>query len=459
VTRCVIAAKYVLGMKDGHQAILRDHYVYIEGTRIAAVTQDAPAAGDRVLHHEHGLVTPGFVNLHTHCIRGGLFRGVPDDLELEPFVPKLVYQILLPLTSLASKVLTTEELRAVMSLGLLDLLRGGSTTVMDQFHHGQDVFFDVAKEIGLRTIGAPFIMSASNARLGDDGYPVWDFAHDGLSELQRSIETFKARDEGPDGLAQVAIGPHATDTCLPGLLRECRKAADDLGCVLTTHFAQTEHEVALLRSRYGQGPGEYARDNGLLGPNVVLAHAGCATDDELQLLAATGTHVANCAFSFVREGVSFPWSRFARAGINTGIGTDSHGMDIVAEMRITGLLSKHFYGKAHVGTAHELFHAGTLSGANALGRPDLGRLQAGAKADLLVWDLFKPHLQPVWDPVKNILWKGHAGDIALTMVHGEVVVENGRHAKVDEAAIMRTAATAAGKIWAVAEERGILPRR
>lgn len=273
--------------------------------------------------------------------------------------------------------------------------------VMDQFHHGQDVFFDVAKEIGLRVVGAPFIMSASNARLGEDGYPVWDFEHDGLSELQRSIETFTARDEGTEGLVQVAIGPHATDTCLPELLRECRRAADNLGCVLTTHFAQTEHEVALLRSRYGKGPAEYARDSGLLGPNVTLAHAGCATDDELKLLASTGTHVANCAFSFVREGVSFPYARFARAGINTGIGTDSHGMDIVAEMRITGLLSKHFYGKAHVGTAHELFHAETLAGANALGR----------------------------------------------------------HAKVDEAAIMRTAATAASKIWAVGAERGILPRK
>ncbi|MCE2947314.1 MAG: amidohydrolase family protein [bacterium] len=459
MTRSVISAKYVLGMHDGHQAILRDHYVYIDGTHIEAVTQDAPASSDRVLCYEHGLVTPGFVNLHTHCIRGGLFRGIPDDLALEPFVPKLVYQVLLPLTSLASKVLSAEELRAVVSLGLLDLLRGGSTTVMDQFHHGQDVFFDVAKELGLRVVGAPFIMSASNARLGDDGYPVWDFEHDGLSELQRSIDTFTARDEGRDGLVQVAIGPHATDTCLPELLRECRKVADDLGCVLTTHFAQTEQEVALLRSRYGKGPAEYARDSGLLGPNVVLAHAGCATDDELKLLASTGTHVANCAFSFVREGVSFPWSRFARAGINTGIGTDSHGMDIVAEMRITGLLSKQHYGKAHVGTAHELFHAGTLAGAVALGRPDLGRVQAGAKADLLVWDLFKPHLQPVWDPIKNVLWKGHAGDIALTMVHGEVVVEDGRHTKVDEAAIMRMAATAAAKIWAVAEERGILPPR
>jgi cytosine/adenosine deaminase-related metal-dependent hydrolase len=233
--------------------------------------------------------------------------------------------------------------------------------------------------------------------------------------------------------------------------------ADDLGCILTTHFAQTPQELALLRKRYGMGVVEYARHAGLLGCNVVLAHAGCATDDELAVLADTGTHVANCAFSFAREGVSFPYARFAAAGINTGIGTDSHGMDFIGEMRTTGLLSKQHFGKAHVGTAHDLVRAGTVAGADALGRPDLGRLAPGATADLLVFDLWKPHLQPVWDPIKNLVWKGNAGDIALVMIHGKPVVRDGRLLTADESAIMRTAAVAARKIWSIAEERRILP--
>jgi cytosine/adenosine deaminase-related metal-dependent hydrolase len=327
------------------------------------------------------------------------------------------------------------------------------------WHHGQDVFFDVARELGLRTVGAPFIMSASNSRLGPDGYPVWDFGNDGLAQLQKSIALFKARDQGTDGLAQVAIGPHATDTCLPELLRECRGAADDLGCILTTHFAQTPQEISLLREKYGMGAADYARHAGLLGRNVVLAHAGCATDDELKVLADTDTSVANCALSFAREGVNFPYARFASAGINTGLGTDSHGMDFIGEMRTSGLLSKQYFGKGHFGTAHELIRAGTLNGANALGRPDLGRIEAGAKADLLVFDLWKPHLQPVWDPIKNIVWKGHAGDIALVMIHGEPVVRDGRLLRADEAAIMRTAAQGAQKIWRIAEQGKILPRR
>jgi cytosine/adenosine deaminase-related metal-dependent hydrolase len=288
---------------------------------------------------------------------------------------------------------------------------------------------------------------------------VWDFENDGLAQLEKSIALFKARDQGRDGLAQVAIGPHATDTCLPELLRECRTAADELGCILTTHFAQTPQEISLLRKKYGMGAAEYARQAGLLGRNVVLAHAGCASDDELKVLADTGTHVANCALSFAREGINFPYGRFAGAGINTGLGTDSHGMDFIGEMRTSGLLSKQYFGKGHFGTAHELLRAGTVNGATALGRPDLGRIEAGAKADLLLFDLWKPHLQPVWDPVKNIVWKGHAGDIALVMVHGEPVVRDGRLLTADESSIMRTAGVAAHKIWNIAHERQILPAR
>jgi cytosine/adenosine deaminase-related metal-dependent hydrolase len=459
VTTRIVSGKYLVAQQDGAQVLLQDHYVYIDGAKIEAVTRDAPAPGQDVIRCEHGLITPGFVNLHAHCIRGGLFRGIPDDLEMEPFIPKLVYNILLPLTSIAAKELSPEELRAVTALGMIDLIKGGTTTLLDMWHHGQDIFFDVARALGLRTIGAPFIMSASNSRLGSDGYPVWDFGNDGLAQLQKSIALFKARDQGSDGLAQVAIGPHATDTCLPELLRECRKTADDLGCILTTHFAQTPQEISLLREKYGMGAADYARHAGLLGRNVVLAHAGCATDDELKVLADTGTSVANCALSFAREGINFPYARFAAAGINTGLGTDSHGMDFIGEMRTTGLLSKQYFGKGHFGTAHELIRAGTLNGADALGRPDLGRIEAGAKADLLVFDLWKPHLQPVWDPIKNIVWKGHAGDIALVMIHGQPVVRDGRLLTADETPIMRTAAVAAHKIWEIAEQRQILPAR
>ena len=145
-----------------------------------------------------------------------------------------------------------------------------------------------------------------------------------------------------------------------------------------------------------------------------------------------------------------------RFGVRTGIGTDSHGLNFVSELRTAGFFSKLHFKQGHVASAYQLVNAGTLVGADALKRPDLGRLVAGAKADLLVFDLFKAHLQPVWDPLKNVIWKGSSADIALVMVHGKPVVREGKLLTADEGAIIRNASTAARKIWAIAADQGIL---
>lgn len=454
----VVAAKYVLSMDDGRQVVMRDHYIYVDGSTIAAVTRDPPAGTDEVLWFEHGLVTPGFVNLHSHCLNGALFRGIPDDLSLDPWMPELIYKILMPLGEIASRELTRDELRAVISLGLVDVLKGGSTTVMDMWHHGQEVFFDVARELGNRVVGAPYIMSTSKLGMGSDGMPAYEFKGDGLAQLSQSIALFRKFDEGRAGRVQVALGPHALDTCRPELLREIRKAADELGCVITTHLAQTPEEVRFLRKHYDRAPVQYAQEGGILGENVVLAHCVRATDDELAVLARTKTSVANCVVSFAREGVNVPYARFANAGVRTGIGTDSHGMNFVSELRTAGFFSKLHFGKGDVATAYQLFNAGTAVGADALMRPDLGRVAVGAKADLLVFDLFKAHLQPVWDPVKNVIWKGTSADIALVMVDGKPVVERGRLLTADEGEIIEAASKAARKIWEMATDQKILPR-
>lgn len=453
----VIAAKYVLGMDGEHQRLLKDHYIYVNGSSIEAITQDAPAASDDVLRYEHGLVTPGFVNIHSHCLNGALFRGIPDDLTLDPWIPELIYKILMPLGKIASEELSAAELRSVIALGLIDVLKGGCTTVMDMWHHGQEAFFDVARELGNRVVGAPNILSTTKVGLNAKGGIDYTYGGDGLAQLARSVDLFHAHDEGRDGRIQVALGPHAMDTCEPDLLREIRKTADQLGCVITTHLAQTPEEVALLWRRYGKEPVAYAQDCGMLGDDVTLAHCVHVTDDELVVLARTGTHVANCVISFARAGINVPYARFADAGVRTGIGTDSHGMNFVSELRTAGFFSKLHFNKGYVASAHQLMTAGTLAGADALNRPDLGRLAAGAKADLLVFDLFKPHLQPVWDPVKNLIWKGSAADIVLIMVHGKPVVRNGELLTADEGEIIHAAAKAARKIWEIGARQGVLP--
>ena len=456
--KTVIRGQWVLGMDGGEQVLMKNRNIVIEGPTIVAVTEDEPGPADEVIEIEHSLVLPGFINLHTHCINGALFRGIPDDMSIEPWITRLIYGVLMPLNETALANLSPDEVRAVVQLGLLDILKGGSTTVMDVFHAGQEVFFDVAREMGVRVYGTPYVMSTSKVGMGPDGKPTYEAREGDDTSLDRVIDLFRRYDEGDGGRIRVAISPHGADTCSPDLLRAAREAADDLGCLLNIHLSQTPEELEILRQRYDKGPVEYLADTGLLGPDLIAAHCVYATDQEIAVLRDTGTTIANCPISFARAGINVPYYRYAGQGARTGIGTDSHGMDFVGELRTAGFFSKLHAGKGYVATARDLVRAGTLVGAEALRRPDLGRIAPGARADLLVVDLARPHLQPVWDPVKNLIWKGNGSDISVIMVDGEVLVKDRVYLRGDEAAIIRKAAGAASRVWEMAADAGILER-
>src|SRR5690606_24336923 len=156
-----------------------------------------------------------FVNVHSHCIKGALFRGIPDDLPFDPWMPQLIYNVLLPLGKIAHEVLTPRELEAVMAHGMIDILKGGSTTIVDMWDHGQEVFFDNARAIGVRVVGVPYLMSTSSMTLDAAGNTVYQFSDDPYRPLQKTIDTFHRYDEGRDGLVQVALGPHGADTVQP----------------------------------------------------------------------------------------------------------------------------------------------------------------------------------------------------------------------------------------------------
>jgi len=133
-------------------------------------------------------------------------------------------------------------------------------------------------------------------------------------------------------------------------------------------------------------------------------------------------------------------------------------MNLISELRTAGWFSKLHEKCAYIASAYDLVRAATLVGASALRRPDLGRIAAGAKADLIVASLARPHLQPVWDPVKNLIWKGSSADFTLIMIDGRVIMRDGMCPHIPERDIMRRASAAAAKVWTLAEERGVLSR-
>lgn len=450
-----VYGKWVLAYEDGAARILTDRWVVVEGDTIAAIVRDRPSA-DRVIDGRDNLVLPGLINLHNHTVSALLFRGMTEDRPSVSWATEMIYGLLMPVGDMTANVLTAEELRAAIALGLLEIIKGGTTTLMDVFRYSHNATIDVAREMGLRLYGTPYLFSTAKMTLGADGKPAYETATDAASDLTRAIDLFRKHDGTANGRIRIALGPHGVDSCDPELLAATRRAASELGCLVNIHLGQSRSELDLVRERYGRSPAECLEYAGLLGPDVLAAHCIYLTDAELALLRRTDTTIVNCPQTFARGGVTAPFHRFAGHGIRTVVGTDGYTMDMVGELRAAGLISKIDAQQSALATAADLIHAATLGGAEALRRTDLGRIAPGARADLLAIDMMKPHLQPVSDPIKTFLWNARGGDVSAVVVDGEVLVDRGVYQKGDEAAIIAAGAQAIGKVWDHARATGVL---
>jgi len=354
----------------------------------------------------------------------------------------------MPLQQLAIENLSRTDIRAVIELGLLQVIKGGSTTLMDSFRNGFGDIFDVARQMGLRFYGAPYVFSTASIDMGADGEPTYaGSGDDGAADLRRWEELFRVHDGAAGGRIHVVLGPHGADTCGPDLLRAVRAKADEHRCLVTTHLAQSESELEILQQRYKRSPAEYLDWVGLLGPDLSAAHCIYASEGDLETLRRTDSTIISCPRTFSRGGVTAPFHRFRAHGIRTVIGTDGYNMDLVSEIGAAGMVSKLQARDSGVAPAGELVNAVTLDAAKALRRTDIGRLEKGARADLVAIDLAKPHMQPVGDPMRAFVWRASGHDVAATMVDGEFLVVEGRYQLGDEAAITAAGVAAIEKVW------------
>ena len=449
-----IKGQWILTWQDDMPSVVSDRWVVVEGDTFAAVSSDPPAGAD-LIELDQALVMPGLINAHNHTVSSVMFRGLTEDWPSEAFGTDLIYGLLMPLGDLALEVLSAEQLQAVIELALLELLKGGTTTLVESFRPRQAGTFEAARAMGLRFYGAPYLFSTGKLDVGPDGRPAYAERAGERSDLDRAAEYLERYDGLDNGRIKVALAPHGADTCEPDLLREVRRMADEHQTFINIHLAQTQAEVELLRERYSMTPAEYLEHTGMLGPDVIVAHCINVPDEDLEILRRTDTTVANCPMTFARGGVYAPFARFAGNGIRTVVGTDGYYMDLVTELRMAGIISKLYTGRSEAADATTLLRAATVDGARALGRDDIGRIVPGARADLVAVSLAKAHFQPVSDPLKTFLWNARGGDADLLMVDGETLIVDGRFQRRDEAAIVSAGAEAVHALWRAARDAGI----
>lgn len=452
MTTTAIFGSYILREQEQRKSILRDHWLLIEGDRIAAITSGRPRA-DLVYDRPGRFILPGLINLHNHCFSEAVARTHTEDGNGRKNNKSIVYTVLLPLTRRGIGILSREERLAIARMGILQLLRGGNTMVMEPFRAGIPEMFDAAAEMGIRFCGAPYLFSTSDAQSGADGRVVYR-GDDGAQDLARWNALYEQWQGAADGRITLAMSPHATDTCGPDLLRACAARARDLGVPITTHLSQSESENRTIAARYdGRTPAEYLDWLGLLAPDLFAAHCITTSDDDLRLMAARSATILNCPRVFARTGTVASFARFQEAGVRTVIGTDGYNMDLLGELNAASMISKIATGRAEAAPSSALIAAVTSVPAAALGRSDLGRLAPGARADITVVDMTHPHLQPLADPRRGLVALANRDSIDLVLVDGTVRVEEGRAVGCDEAPIIAAGTAAIRRIWDLPEGR------
>jgi cytosine/adenosine deaminase-related metal-dependent hydrolase len=234
-------------------------------------------------------------------------------------------------------------------------------------------------------------------------------------------------------------------------------ASKDLGVGIQIHAGGNFREFFRILDTYRQTIVEYLADSGILGPQTVLGHmvfidrhslVNYPGGNDLKLLAESKASIGHCAYKYAKMAMALEsFDRYLGGGINVGLGTDTYPLDIIAEMRYASLIARLVDRNAAGARAAAVFNAATIGGAQALGKNDLGRLEAGALADLVIVNLRQTRYGPVRDPITAIVEYASGADVETVIVNGEIVIKDGLSTLIDEDALYGQAEKTTQKAW------------
>ncbi len=414
---------------DGH--LYEDGAVAVRGAEIVAVGPTdrvrSRVEAREILDATGQVVMPGLVNAHTHAAMT-LFRGLADDMALEPWLQR-IWQV-----ELAHA--TAENVRWGAALAFAEMIRSGTTTAADMYWQ-RDVTTAVAGEVGFRLVNGPSFMELGGTEVV-------------ASREMSAREYLEHYRDNP--LITPCVQAHATYTVSPALLERIRDLAQEYDVPFITHASESEAEVATIQERYGRTPIEHLDALGLLGPKTLLAHCVHLRDDEIALLAERGVSVAHCPESNLKMGVGIARAaEMLSAGVNVALGTDgaatNNDLDMLGEMRTAALLQKGRRQDPTALPAPLALRMATVHGARALGLGDLiGSLEVGKRADLILLDLDRLHLTPSYDIYSHLVYAADKADVRTVFINGRMVMRDGVLLTLDEEAVKARVREIAGRI-------------
>jgi cytosine/adenosine deaminase-related metal-dependent hydrolase len=419
-------ADYLLTMDETRRELVSADVLLRDGV-VVAVGQNLTTEGE-VIEASGCVVTPGLVNTHHHLYQS-LTRAVPGGQDA------LLFGWLKTLYPIWARF-TPDHMYVSAQVGLAELALSGCTLSSDHLYmypNGSRLedTIHAAAEIGMRfqpTRGAMSI-GESDGGLPPDALVEREAAI--LEDCIRVIDGF--HDPSASSMCRVGIAPCSPFSVSRDLMRDAALLARDKGVMLHTHLAENEEDIAYSLAQFGCRPGQYAQDLGWVGPDVWHAHCVKLDPSEIALFAQTKTGVAHCPCSNCRLGSGIAPLRAMRdAGVPVGLGVDGSASNdagnLVAEARQAMLLQR-VAGGADAMSAREALEIATRGGADILGRPECGRIEVGARADIAIWDVSGIESAGSWDPAALLL----AGPTTVRdlLVEGRGVVRDGQVVTID----------------------------
>lgn len=414
---------------DREHSVFRCGAVAISGDKIAAAGPSAEISRRCIAEHVidgHGkLCIPGLINAHSHMAMATM-RGITHD------VPDVLYDIMWPIET----SLREDDIYDLAMLGIVESLRAGTTCLVDHYFF-MDEIARACIDAGVRGVLGHTVMSSDGPFVGD-------------LELQEAF-AFVEKWRGHTLITPV-FAPHAADTVRPEWLREISEEARRLGLGVHLHVAQSQREVDVVESRYGRTPIQHLADNGVLGPSTIAAHCIYVSDDDVGLLAESGTTAVFCPTVHAVSGKVCRAGMLLQRGVRVGLGTDcasnNDDMNMLEELRMAVAVQNAIEGRPGTLTTKQALEMATITNAGAVGMSGkLGALAPGYFADLVLLDVHSARWTPLVDVEANLVYCASERDVNTVFVAGKPVVVEGRVVTVDEDEVVSKGRAACERVF------------
>lgn len=412
----------LLTMDSGYR-VIEDGYVAIKADRIIDLGSRSEIgrkyAPKRVIDGRGSAVLPGLINTHTH-VPMVVFRGIADDLVLQEWLEKYIFPA-------EGRNVSRDMCYWGTLAGCYEMIQGGITTYVDMYYF-EDAIAEATAKAGMRGILGETVID----------FPVADnkTPEDAIAYTESFVDRWKG-----NPLIVPAIAPHAPYTVRPEILRKVKEFADRKDIPVLIHLDETQREVDDIQKRYGARPIAHLDRLGLVSNRLIAAHMVVADDDEIRLLAERGVGVAHNPQSNMKlaSGVA-PVTKMLKANVAVGLGTDgaasNNDLNLFEEMDTAAKLHKLHTGDPTAVSARDALTMATIGGARAIDmEQEIGSLEKGKRADIILVDLRRTSMQPVYNLYSHLVYTAKATDVHTSIINGQVVMQNRRVLTLDEAEI------------------------